>query len=63
MSKTYPNAFGYHFFSFVYINLADCSVNSHYREEVMIRSTTGVFGSRKTLKSLMSRNFVDHDVI
>jgi hypothetical protein len=25
------------------INLADGSVNSHYMEEVMIRSTTGVF--------------------
>jgi len=62
MGKTYPNVFGYHFISFVYINLVDGSVNSNYREEVMIRSTTGVFG-RKTQKSLMPRSFVDHAVI
>jgi hypothetical protein len=63
MGKTYPNTFEYHFFSFVYISLADGSVNSHYREEELIRSTTDVSGYRKTLKSLMPRNFVDQEVI
>jgi len=37
--------------------------NTYYREEVIIRSTTGVFRSRKTLKSLMPRSFVDEEVI
>jgi len=63
MGKTYPNTFEYHFFSFVCISLVDGSVNSHYREGELIRSTTNVSVYRKTLKSLMPRSFVDQEVI
>jgi len=59
MSKT----FRYHFISFAYINLVDGSVNSRYREEVMILSTTSVYGLWEILNSLMLRSFVDQEVI